>query len=140
MSRAYLSSLCVAGLLTVLAACGAKQPAATGPSTPPPTTQKPTMPGAVSPTPTPRPTPPPEPTPVVLPTEPAVVSAPADPFAGKDVDTLNREGVFGPVFFALDSDAIDDAGQKVLNANADILKKNTTWAITIEGHSDERGT
>ena len=25
-------------------------------------------------------------------------------------------------------------------ANAEVLKKNTTWAVTIEGHCDERGT
>ena len=35
---------------------------------------------------------------------------------------------------------IDGAGQKVLNANAEILKKYPEWVITIEGHSDERGT
>ena len=28
----------------------------------------------------------------------------------------------------------------MLNANADILRKYPTWIITIEGHSDERGT
>jgi peptidoglycan-associated lipoprotein len=138
MPRAYLSSLCVAGLLTVLVACGAKKPAATGSGSS--QSQFPGSAPAPSPTPTPatRPAPPPEPTPVVLQPETPVVSS--DPFAGKDTDAINREGALGPVFFALDSDAIDDEAQKVLNANAELLKKYPTWAITIEGHSDERGT
>lgn len=139
MSRSHVSSFCVAALLTVLAACGAKTPAATGPSTPPPGAQTPTMPGAIStPTPTPRPIPPPEPTQPVIQPDPPVVSS--DPLANIDTDEINRRAVLSPVFFAYDSDTIDDAGQKVLNANADLLKKYPTWAVTIEGHSDERGT
>ena len=35
---------------------------------------------------------------------------------------------------------IDAAGQQALNANAELLKKYATWVVTIEGHSDERGT
>jgi peptidoglycan-associated lipoprotein len=70
--------------------------------------------------------------------EPAVVSS--DPLAGLDTDGINKQGILAPVFFAYDSDAIDAAGQKVLMANADVLKKYPTWAVTIEGHSDERGT
>ena len=138
MSRSHVSSLCVVALLTVLAACGAKQPAATGSG--PSQSQ---FPGAVStptptPTPTPRPTPPPEPTQPVIQPDPPVVSS--DPLANIDTDEINRRAVLGPVFFAYDSDTIDDAGQKVLNANAELLKKYPTWAVTIEGHSDERGT
>ena len=64
----------------------------------------------------------------------------SDPLAGVDTDTINKQGILAPVFFAYDSDSIDEAGQKVLNANADVLKKYPTWAVTIEGHSDERGT
>jgi hypothetical protein len=48
----------------------------------------------------------------VLVPEPAVVSF--DPLAGVDTDTINRQGILAPVFFHYDSDAIDDAGQKVL--------------------------
>ena len=139
MSRSHVSSFCVAALLTVLAACGAKQPAATGSGSSQPQSQ---FPGAVStptpaPTPTPRPTPP-EPTQPVIQPDPPVVSS--DPLANIDTDEINRRAVLGPVFFAYDSDTIDDAGKKVLNANADLLKKYPTWAVTIEGHSDERGT
>ena len=44
------------------------------------------------------------------------------------------------MFFALDSSELDQAGQQVLNTNAEVLRKYPTWIITIEGHCDERGT
>ena len=40
----------------------------------------------------------------------------------------------------LDEDTIDEAGQQALNANAALMKKYPSWIVTIEGHSDERGT
>ena len=135
MSRSPLTSLFVAGLLTVLAACGGKKPAVANPTTSPSTPTQSQFPGAV--TAPPRPTAPPEPPPVI-PSDPPVVSS--DPLAGVDTDTINKQGILAPVFFKYDSDAIDEAGQKVLNANAEVLKKYPTWAVTIEGHSDERGT
>jgi len=136
MSRSSLSSLYVAGLLTVLSACGPKQPPATGAS-PGPGSQA-QFPGAVS-TPAPRPAPPPPPDPAtaIQPDTPVVSS---DPLAGLDADAINKQGILSPIFYRYDSDAIDEAGQKVLMANADVLKKYPTWAVTIEGHSDERGT
>jgi peptidoglycan-associated lipoprotein len=30
--------------------------------------------------------------------------------------------------------------QAALKGDADLLKRNATWAVTIEGHCDERGT
>ena len=56
------------------------------------------------------------------------------------LDDLNRNSPLKPVFFALDSSDIDPAGKTVLDANAALLKQNTTWVVTIEGHCDERGT
>jgi len=58
----------------------------------------------------------------------------------KSLDDLNRESPLEPVFFAFDSAEITPEAQAVLQRNADILKKYPTWAITIEGHCDERGT
>jgi peptidoglycan-associated lipoprotein len=82
-----------------------------------------------------------------LPPEPVreAVPVPAEPIASDtlsavDIDTLNRNSPFQPVFFALDQDTIDAAGQQALNANAELMKKYPTWVVTIEGHSDERGT
>jgi peptidoglycan-associated lipoprotein len=72
-----------------------------------------------------------------IPPEPAISD---DPLAGKDLDVINKNSPFQPVFYALDSSEVDQAGQQALNANADILRKYATWVITIEGHCDERGT
>jgi peptidoglycan-associated lipoprotein len=81
---------------------------------------------------------PPEPVaePIAVPPEPAGV----DPLKVSDIDKINQNSPFTPVFFALDSTEIDQTGQQTLNANAAILKKYPEWVITIEGHADERGT
>lgn len=133
MSRTPLTLLVLAGALSAAIACGGKQAPVVDPATPPPGPTA--FPGAVTQQP-PRPPQPPEPPPIIT-AEPAVVS---DPLANADTDEINRQAPLPPVFFGYDSDAIDDAGQKVLTANAAVLKKYSTWAITIEGHSDERGT
>ena len=57
-----------------------------------------------------------------------------------DLDSLNRSGVLKPVFFDLDSSDVNADGQKALQENADMMRKNTQWQVTIEGHCDERGT
>jgi peptidoglycan-associated lipoprotein len=44
------------------------------------------------------------------------------------------------VFFGYDSYDVEPAGQVVLQANAEILKRYPSWVVTIEGHCDERGT
>jgi peptidoglycan-associated lipoprotein len=73
---------------------------------------------------------------VGVPPEPKV----EDPLKVSDIDKINQNSPFTPVFFALDSIEIDTVGQQTLNANAAILKKYHEWVITIEGHADERGT
>jgi peptidoglycan-associated lipoprotein len=75
-----------------------------------------------------------EPTPV--PPEPV----PEDRITSGNLDEINRNSPFKPVFFALDSADIDAAGQAALNEDAQTLKKYSTWTVTIEGHCDERGT
>ena len=67
------------------------------------------------------------------------------PLADETVDTrnleeLNRDSPLKPAFFPLDSSDLDDAARGVVSGNADILKQNPRWVITIEGHCDERGT
>jgi peptidoglycan-associated lipoprotein len=115
--------------LAMVGACGKKKPPVARPTTPPPanTTATPS-----------RPPTPPEPVPESqpIPPEPKIT---ADPFAG-DLETINKNSPFQPVFFALDSSEVDQAGQQALNTNAEILKKYGSWTITIEGHCDERGT
>ena len=63
-----------------------------------------------------------------------------DAIGSRSLDDLNRDSPFRPVFFPLDSSDLDDVGRRVAEANSDILKRFTAWVVTVEGHSDERGT
>jgi peptidoglycan-associated lipoprotein len=45
-----------------------------------------------------------------------------------------------PAFFQLDSAELDETNRAIVTGNAEILRKNQSWMITIEGHADERGT
>ncbi len=136
MSRSrFASVLFVTALTTASFACGGKKPPVATP-TPPPTVV--TDPTPVAPPPTtprpPNPPPPSEPPPVPL--QPLA----ADDITAKDIDTLNKEQFLKPIYFAYDSDDVDAAGQAVVVANAQLMKKYDKITITIEGHSDERGT
>jgi peptidoglycan-associated lipoprotein len=113
-----------------VSACGGKKPPVARPMPPPPPTT--TAPG--NPTPAP-PTPVPDTTPI--PPEPKITD---DPLVSGDLDQINKNSPFQPLFFPLDGFEVDGTGQQVLQANAALLKKYPTWIITIEGHCDERGT
>jgi len=118
-------------LLVTAAGCHKKPPVAR-PTPPPP----PPFPTASQPaTPPPAPTPVPEPPPV--PVEPRVT---ADPLASSAVDEINKNSPLKPVFFALDSDELDDTARAALNEDSQVLKKYGTWVVTLEGHTDERGS
>jgi|SRR5690606_16663631 len=119
-------------LLVTVSACSKKQPPVARPTPPPPA-------AAPSDTTATRPPAPPEPAPepIVVPEDPSLAS---DDLSARTVDEINRESPFQPVFFRLDSDEIDAAGQAALQQNADILRRYPSWTITIEGHCDERGT
>jgi peptidoglycan-associated lipoprotein len=83
--------------------------------------------------------------PAPVPPAPAREPVPPEPLAGdavasRSLDDLNRDSPLKPVFFLYDSSELDDAGRAALDADAAVLKKYGTWAITIEGHCDERGT
>jgi peptidoglycan-associated lipoprotein len=124
----------IALLVAVLgiAACGKKKPPVARPMPPPATSGGTT--GAPT-TPPPPPTPVPDTTPV--PPEPKITD---DPLVGGDLDQINKNSPFQPIFFALDSFEVDGAAQQALNTNSALLKKYPSWVITIEGHCDERGT
>jgi peptidoglycan-associated lipoprotein len=72
--------------------------------------------------------------------DPVPSTLPTDDISAKSVEEINKAQVLKPIFFALDSDQIDAAGQQVLVENAAVLRKYANWTITIEGHTDERGT
>jgi peptidoglycan-associated lipoprotein len=122
---AVLAVLAMIGLV----ACGKKVPPVARPVPPPP--PPPTEEAAKPPA-------PPEPVkePALVPPEPVK----EDKMASRSLDDLNRDSPLKPVFFEYDSAELSAEGQKVLNANADVLKKYATWVVTIEGHCDERGT
>lgn len=134
MPRYRNSVLLTLSLAMTLSACGKKKPPVAVPTAPPVVVQD--QP-AVQQQPVSRPPDPPAPPPMP---EPVVTTLPVDDIATKDLDTINKAQVLKPIFFDLDSDQINAAGQQVLIENAAALKKYTTWSITIEGHTDERGT
>ncbi len=113
-----------------LAGCAGKKAPVERPTPPPPAAANSAAPA--------RPPAPPEPAtePVPVPPEPVA----ENPISTKTLEDLNRNSPLEPVFFEYDSSQIDAAGQKVLEANAAILKQNPRWTVTIEGHCDERGT
>jgi peptidoglycan-associated lipoprotein len=114
--------------LVAAMACGKKAPPVARPAPPPPT------PTSTTPA---QPPAPPEPV-----REPIVPAEPVrdDAIASASLDDLNRNSPLKPVFYELDSSDVSPAGQKVLDENATLLKRYPAWAITIEGHCDERGT
>jgi len=120
----------VLALLVMTGACGKKKPPVAKPL--PPSTTSTNVPPPPTPAP---PQPVADPTPV--PPEPRITE---DPLTVGDLDVINKNSPFQPVFYLLDSYEVDAAGQQALTANAAILKKYPTWVITIEGHCDERGT
>ncbi len=112
-----LRSLAFVALVAIATTGCAKKPVQTPPAPPAETT-------------TPTPTPTPIPTPVVTP--------PSTPTTGLPIDQATL-GKLQIVYFALDSDAIDEGAQSALDANVRVLKA-TTGDFVIEGHCDERGT
>ena len=115
-------------LAVTVTACAKKTPPVAKPTTPPPGSTT----GASRP--------PVPPTPVTETTPVPVEPTAGDKLNERDLDDINKNSPFQPVFFGYDQSEITSDGQQVLNANADIMKKYSTWVITIEGHADERGT
>jgi len=123
-----IAVILTAASLAAAAACHKNKPPVARPAPPPPTpTTAPAQPPA-----------PPEPMrePTSVPAEPVR----DDAIASASLDDLNRNSPLKPVFYELDSSEVSPAGQKVLDENAVLLKRYPAWAITIEGHCDERGT
>src|SRR5262249_32335581 len=81
---------------------------------------------------------PPRPAEEPIPVPPEPVGS--DAIASASLDDLNRNSPLKPVFFELDSSDITPDGKKVLDENAGVLKRYGNWAVTIEGHCDDRGT
>jgi peptidoglycan-associated lipoprotein len=131
MIHSQIKNLSVVALLVTLtmSACAKKQVPIARPLPPPPT---PSGPVSVPDT-------PPE---VVFDESSSVPPEPLgeDTVGARSLDDLNRESPLRPMFFPLDSWEIEGEMQRVLQENAQVMKKYPTWQVTIEGHCDERGT
>ncbi len=135
MQRTRIVLICLAAVVAA-AGCSNKKPPLVAPTTsvPSPTPFPGTGGGSGtgSSTPDRPPAPPPVPD-----TTGAVTS---DPLAAKTPEEINSNSPLKPVFFAFDSDELDDVARQALNDNAQVLKNYPAWVIAIEGHCDERGT
>jgi len=69
-----------------------------------------------------------------------VPSISEDGISNRTLEDLNRNSPLQPAYFGLDSSELDDQGRAIVAANAEVLKKYPMWAVTVEGHCDERGT
>jgi peptidoglycan-associated lipoprotein len=61
-------------------------------------------------------------------------------FQQKTLQQLNAEMPLGDVFFDYDMSAIRDDARPILQKNADYLRRWSSTRVTIEGHTDSRGT
>jgi peptidoglycan-associated lipoprotein len=127
-ARRLVSTIALSAALAIVAAgCHKKVPAA-APAPPPPPPAAPNTP----------PPPPPPPPPVAAPAPRPLTEE--EIFARKSVDQLNAEKPLDDVFFDLDKSTVRDDARPALQKDADWLKKWTSVQVTLEGHSDSRGT
>ena len=128
-ARSFALLAVTAALVTVVA-CSKKTPPVARPAPPPPAAAGNAVP--------PRPPAPPEPVrePVAVPPEPVR----DDAISSASLDDLNKNSPLKPVYFELDSSDLSSSNQKALDDNAALLKRYSSWAVTVEGHCDERGT
>jgi len=127
-----LSLIFAVGLVTLIVACGRKQPPAAPPPAPPPP-----PPAVVQPPPPPPPKPvPPPPQPPPPPRQPTE----AEIFAAMSLAELNAKGYLEDVYFDYDKADLSDRARTSLQKNADWLRKWMSTRVTVEGHADSRGT
>jgi peptidoglycan-associated lipoprotein len=123
------ATVAVVTIALTAGACGKKPPAA--PAQPPAPAPAPPAPEPTKPTPPPAPAPPP-PAPKT-PTEDEV-------FAAMSLDDLNKKGVLGDTFFALESTELTAESRAAVQKNSDYMKRWKTTKVLVEGHADSRGT
>ncbi len=133
MNRKLMAWIVVPALLTVMYGCPKKKP-----KTPPPDLNVETT---TVPAPAP---PPPPPTDVAPPPTPPVVDKTEDPLLSADLQVVNEElrrrGFSPDIYFDYDESNLSDDTRQKLSRNADLLKSQPQFSMTIEGHADSRGT
>lgn len=134
MSRKWMIWTVVPALLVLLYGCPKKKPA-----TPPADLNVET-----TTVPAPPPAPPVKGTEIVQPVAPEVKDQTEDPLLSQDMQIVNselqRRGFSPDVYFDYDESTLSDDTREKLSRNADLLKSNTQFSVTIEGHADSRGT
>jgi peptidoglycan-associated lipoprotein len=67
-----------------------------------------------------------------------------DPFLSQDLQVVNdemvRRGFSADIYFLYDEASLSDEARDQLARNADLLKNQSQFSLTIEGHADDRGT
>jgi peptidoglycan-associated lipoprotein len=132
MNRKWMIWMVAPVLVTLLTGCPKKKPA-----TPPADLDVETQPVD---------TPPPAPTQDVVQTPPPAVTEDEteDPLLSADLqvvnDELRRRGFSPDVYFEYDESSLSDESRERLARNAELLKAQTQFLVTIEGHADSRGT
>ncbi len=87
------------------------------------------------------PPPPPPPPPRSQPVSPPTTTLSEDEIFGrKSLDALNGERPLGDAFFDFDASSIREDARPILQKNAEWLRRWNSTRISIEGHSDDRGT
>ena len=134
MTRKWMIWIVVPALLVFLYGCPKKKPA-----TPPADLNVETT---TVPPPPPAPAAPPQG--VQQPAAPQVNDQKEDPLLSQDMQVVNselqRRGFSPDIYFDYDESNLSDDTRDKLSRNADLLKSNAQFSITIEGHADSRGT
>ena len=123
------ATVAIATIALTAGACGPKKP----PAAPVPPAPAPAPPAPEPTKPTPPPAPAPPPAAPKTPTEDEV-------FAAMSLDDLNKKGVLGDTFFALDSTELTQESRAAVQKNSDYMKRWKTTKVLVEGHADSRGT
>ena len=61
-------------------------------------------------------------------------------FGSGSIPSAEGEGMFHDIRFGFDSYSLDEQSRMDLESNARILKEQSGLQVTLEGHTDERGT
>jgi peptidoglycan-associated lipoprotein len=61
-------------------------------------------------------------------------------FGSGSIPSAEGEGMFHDIHFGFDSYSLEDQARMDLESNARVLKEQSSLQITLEGHTDERGT
>ena len=81
---------------------------------------------------------------VTEPETPTMADQTEDPLMGSDMQAINEElqrrGFSPDIYFDYDESSLTDESRDRLARNADLLKSQPQFLVTIEGHADSRGT